>query len=142
MCFIWAENQTPYKKLLMGKKWKKVQKTTERVYHDLSFKDVHLKLVSMKKLYITWIWSLQQCISLAKNNSTPGIGEICYLGYSENMTQQYKFESQSSHFNKKQFSLHCTVKHLPDSQKYIYYLSNAMTQLCFHFNCFEIPDWS
>ena len=37
----------------MGKKWKKVQKTTERVYHDLSFKDVHLKLVSMKKLYIT-----------------------------------------------------------------------------------------
>ena len=43
------------------------------------------------------------------------------------MTQQYKFESQSSHFSKKQFSLHCTVKHLPDSHKYIYHLSNVMT---------------
>ena len=41
------------KKLLMGKKWKKVQKTIKRVYHDLSFKDVYLKLASMKKLYIT-----------------------------------------------------------------------------------------
>ena len=30
------------------------------------------------------------------------------------MTRQYKFELQSSHFRKKQFSLHCTVKHLPD----------------------------
>ena len=41
------------KKLLMGKKWKKVQKTIKRVYHDLSFKDVYLKLEKMKKLYIT-----------------------------------------------------------------------------------------
>ena len=41
------------KKLLMGKKWIKLKKKKERVYHDLSFKDVYLKLVSMKKLYIT-----------------------------------------------------------------------------------------
>ena len=38
-----------------------------------------------------------------------------------------KFEPQYSHFSKKQFSLHCTVQHLPDSHKYIYHLSNVMT---------------
>ena len=43
------------------------------------------------------------------------------------MTQQYKFEPQSSHFSKRQFSLHYTVKHLPDSHEYIYHLSNVMT---------------
>ena len=43
------------------------------------------------------------------------------------MTQQYKFEPQSSNFSKKQFSLHGTVKHLPDSHEYIYHLSNVMT---------------
>ena len=36
--------ETPYKKLLIGKMWIKFQKKTERVYHDLSFKDVYLKL--------------------------------------------------------------------------------------------------
>ena len=49
------------------------------------------------------------------------------MDYSENMTQQYKFEPQSSYFSKKQFSLQCTVKHLPDSHEYIYHLSNVMT---------------
>ena len=31
------------------------------------------------------------------------------------------------YFSKKPFSLHCTVKHLPDSQGYLYHLSNVMT---------------
>ena len=40
------------KKLLM-EKVDKIPKKKLRVHHDLSFKDVYLKLVSMKKLYIT-----------------------------------------------------------------------------------------
>ena len=115
----------------MGKKWIKFQqkKKTEIVYHDLSFKDVYLKLVSMKKLYITHKFEVYNDAFYWPKimNCIPGIGEIYHLDYSENMTQQYKFEPQSSHFNKKQFSLHCTVKHLPDSHEYIYHLSNVMT---------------
>ena len=39
------------------------------------------------------------------------IGRICHMDYSENLSQQYKFEPQSCHFNNSQYSLHCTVKH-------------------------------
>ena len=45
---------------------------------------------------------------------------------SENLVQQYKYEPQSSHFSKRQFSIHCTVKHLPNSHDYIYHLSKEM----------------
>ena len=48
------------------------------------------------------------------------------MNFSENLAQQYKYEPQSSHFSKTQFSLHCTVKHLPKSHEYIYHLSNEM----------------
>ena len=94
----------------MGKKWIKLKKkkTAEIVYHDLSFIDVCLKFVSMKKLYITHkIDVYNDAFHWPKIiNSIPGIGEIYHLGYSENMKQQYKFEPQSSHFSKKQFPLH------------------------------------
>lgn len=54
------------------------------------------------------------------------------MDYSENLSQMYKFELQSSHFNKKQYSLHCTVKHRYDretsSEDYIYHLSNDVKQ--------------
>ena len=48
------------------------------------------------------------------------------MDFSENLSQQYKYEPQSLHFSKRQFSLHCTVKHLPNSLEYIYHLSNEM----------------
>ena len=116
------------KKLLM-EKVDKIPKKKLRVHHDLSFKDVYLKLVSMKKLYITHKLEVYNDAFhwLKIITSIPGIGEIYHLDYSENMTQQNKFECQSLHFSKKQFSLHCTVKHLPDSQEYIHHLSNVMT---------------
>ena len=88
-----------------------------RVYHDLSC----LKLDFLKKLYITYKFEVYNNIFHWPKiiNSILGIGEIYLLDYSENMTQQYKLEHQSLHFSKKQFSLHCTVKHLPDSHEYI-----------------------
>ena len=49
------------------------------------------------------------------------------MDYSENLSQQYKYEPQSSHFNKNQYSLHCTVKHTDNKNspyEYIYHLSD------------------
>ena len=119
MCFNWAENQNwpvqSYWNFLQKncwwEKWIKFQKKTQRVYHDLSLKDVYLKLVFMKKLYITHKFEVyNNAFHWPKIiSSIPGIAKIYHLDYSENMTHQYKFEPQSSHFSKKQFSLHCTV---------------------------------
>ena len=48
------------------------------------------------------------------------------MDYSENVSQHFKYEPQSSHFNKTQYSLHCTVKHVPGDSpyQYIYHLSD------------------
>ena len=51
------------------------------------------------------------------------------MDYSENLSQTYKYEPQSSHFNKQQYSLHCTLKHFDDKESpclYMYHLSNVM----------------
>ena len=53
------------------------------------------------------------------------------MDYSENLSQQYKFEPQSCHFNKSQYSLHCTVKHTGCDTllyEYTYHLSDEMKQ--------------
>ena len=33
------------------------------------------------------------------------------MDFSENLTQLFKYEPQSSHFNKSQYLLHCTAKY-------------------------------
>lgn len=38
-------------------------------------------------------------------------GSIYHIDYSENIFQMYKYNPQSSHFSKSQFSLPCAVKH-------------------------------
>ena len=51
------------------------------------------------------------------------------MDFSENLTQLFKYEPQSSHFKKSQYSLHCTVKHTgleESSYHYLYHLSNVM----------------
>ena len=61
--------------------------------------------------------------------STRTHGEIYHMDYSENLTQLFKYEPQSSHFNKSQYSLHCTVKHTGNNEspyQYLYHLSNEM----------------
>ena len=62
-------------------------------------------------------------------STIPEQGEIYHMDYSENLSQAYKYEPQSSHFNKQQYSLHCTVKHVDDKETpyvYMYHLSNVM----------------
>ena len=61
--------------------------------------------------------------------TTNDIGEIYHMDYSENLSQQYKFKPQSSHFNKQQFSLPCTVKQTSNEDSahhYMYHLSDEM----------------
>ena len=49
------------------------------------------------------------------------------MDYSENFTLSCKYESQSSHFNKAQYSLHCSVKHSSDQTfSYFYHLSDDL----------------
>lgn len=57
------------------------------------------------------------------------IGEIYLMEYSENLSQQYKYEPPSGHFSKQQDLLNCTVKHTRNESlpyEYIYHLSNVM----------------
>ena len=61
--------------------------------------------------------------------TVPTYGEIYNMDFSENLTQLFKFEPQSSHFNNSQYSLHCTVKHIGDNESpfcYIFHLSDKM----------------
>ena len=52
---------------------------------------------------------------------------IFHMDFSENLMPTPKFEAQSAHFSKRQFSLHCTVMHNPGSNKFIYHLSDDMS---------------
>ena len=62
------------------------------------------------------------------------LGPVFHSDYSENMAQLTKFEAQSAHFNKRNYSLHCTVEHvnpeenehLKSPYRYHYHLSDDM----------------
>ena len=52
---------------------------------------------------------------------------LYHMDFSENISQHFKYEPQFSHFNKKQYSLHCTVRHKVNSSYDDYYhLSEEM----------------
>ena len=46
------------------------------------------------------------------------------MDFSENVSGSTKYEPQDAHFSKKQFSLHCAVAHHPESNIYLYHLSD------------------
>ena len=87
---------------------------TERVTKQITFADLYKKLWSVKNSYTkhkyqvyndTYQWPL----ILA---TVEEYGEIWYSDFSENMSQLNKYEVQSAHFNKRAYSLHCTVEHV------------------------------
>ena len=68
-------------------------------------------------------------------STTNELGPIFHMDCLENITQAFKYEPQSSHLNKKQYSLHCTVKHEGDKNHYLFQLSNELTHnFAFTFN--------
>ena len=121
----------PYKKLAQGEMVEKVSNKTEKVTKEMSFKDLYTKIVPMKKKYTTHKYEVYNNVFHWPSilSTTKDHGEIFHIYYSENLSQQYKFEPQSSHFSKRQFSLHCTVKHTTDPNNlhlYKYCLSDEM----------------
>ena len=66
------------------------------------------------------------------------------MDFSENITGTPKYEVQSAHFNKSQYSLHLTVAHESSTNnKYIYHLSDDNTH-DFAFTCKvakDVIDW-
>ena len=108
-------------------KHKKNSRKCKRVSHEIPYKDAYSKL-SMKNLYTSHKFEVyNNAFNWPKVlEKTKDVGEIYHMDFSENLAQQYKYEPQSSYFSKRKFSLHCTLKHLPNSHDYIYHLSNEM----------------
>ena len=96
--------------------------------HEIPRKDAYSVLLSMKDLCTSHKFKVYNgAFNWPKVfETTEDIGEIYHMGFSENLAQQDKYEPQSSHFSERQFSLHCTIKHMPNSHEYIYHLSNEM----------------
>ena len=103
---------------------------TERVDRQMKVSEVYNNLVEMKQEYLVHKYQIYNDrfhwpLIMAESQA---IGEsIFHMDYSENVAQHFKYEPQSSHFNKSQYSLHCTVQHTPDTDrpyKYIYHLSD------------------
>ena len=71
-------------------------------------------------------------------------GKIFHMDFSENISQMYKNEPQSSHFNKAQYSLHCTVEHQQNEYKYNYHLSDEKVKVKVEESLYYsvgFPDW-
>ena len=93
--------------------------------------ELYKKLCSLRKEYCTHKFlvyndNYQWPRILA---TIPDYGPIYHMDYSENMAQMHKYEVQSAHFNKRNYSLHCTVEHL-DSDKH----PNLKSPYCYHFS--------
>ena len=57
-------------------------------------------------------------------STTSEIGSIYHMDFSENISQMHNSGPQSSHFNKAQYSLHCTVRHGANGNLYLYHLTD------------------
>ena len=87
----------------------------------MKYKDVYKNLVSSKAVYLKHKYQLyndgyhwSHILSTVQQ-----YGSIYHMDFSENLTQSYKYEPQSTHFNKKQYSLHCSVKHTENGHEYL-----------------------
>ena len=115
----------------------KKTKLTERVSKQMTYQELYKKLSSLRTEYCTHKYlvyndNYQWPRILA---TIPDYGLIYHMDYSENMAQMHKYEVQSAHFNKRNYSLHCTVEHLDGDKHpnlkspyfYHYHLSDEMT---------------
>ena len=103
----------------------KTAKKTVRVEQTKTYQETYKQLGSMKTTYLMHKFQVyNDTYHWPKILNTVEIGSIYHMDYSENIAQMYKDEPQSSHFNKEQFSLHCTVKHSQSGNEYLYHLSD------------------
>ena len=122
--------ETPYSKKdkVTGELVEKLSKKNERVHHTLPFADALKQFNSLKQKYLAHKFQVyNDMYHWPQILSATEFGPIYHMDYSENLCQSFKYEPQSSHFNKNQYSLHCTIKHGANSNKYIYHLSNELS---------------
>ena len=76
----------------------------------MTYADIYEKLMNNNKKYLLHKYQLKNAkLHWLKILAT--IGEYGSIFHLENLQQMYKFEPQHCHFNKTQYSLHCTVVH-------------------------------
>ena len=121
--------ETPYIEKKTGNR--KVSKKCERINHMITTNSAFSRLMNERRNYLQHRFQVENDKYQWKIilNSIPKYGAIFHMDYSENITGTPKFEPQSAHFSKKQFSLHCTVMHDTNeldepNYKYCYHLSD------------------
>ena len=129
--FIYETTKTPYAD---KNGVQKLSQKTERVsYQNVDIKDVVHNFLESSREYLLHRYEIANDKYVWKNvlNTVSKIGPIFHFDYSENIQLTPKYEPQSAHFNKKQFSLHCTVAHVGDIDgddddrfKYLYHISD------------------
>ena len=121
---------TPYQqKDKQGNITEEISKKTKRVHHSLLFNNECVsKLQLVKYSYLMHRYQVNNDIYYWPQilSSIETIGPIYHMDFSENLPQLFKHEPQSSHFNRKQYSLHYTVMHDKEVNKYIYHLSDHL----------------
>ena len=98
----------------------KVSEKTEKVETSMPLKDLYNKLLLLKKSYTKHKYQVHNDIFHWPRilSTSVDYGNIYHMDFS------YKYEPQSSHFNKQQYSLHCTEKHFQGNFEYFYHLSD------------------
>ena len=81
---------------------------------QITYGELYNKLSNVRKEYCRHKYQVYNDISQWPRifATVPECGPIHHIDYSENMTQMHKYEVQSAHFNKRNYSLHCTVEHI------------------------------
>ena len=109
------QTETPYKKFdkTLGKEIEKISRKPKKVQLEMLYEELVKKVWKMRKQYLVHKYEVFNdmhhwpvILSTASE-----MGPIYHMDFSENRCQMHKFEPQSSHFNKAQYSLHCTVRH-------------------------------
>ena len=110
----------------VNKKTKEIKesKQTVRGTVEKDVKNVHGELLIESKKYLKHRFLIENYryhwrIILHRNQET-----IFHIYFSENVSGSPKYKPQDAHFSKKQFSLLCTVAHHPESNTYLYHLSD------------------
>ena len=108
----------------------KNSKKYERVHYTEKAKTILEQLLKEKNKYLVHRFQVENDKHEWKQilETVKDIGPVFHMDFSENITASPKFEPQSSHFSKRQFSFHCTVMHTAKEgipvNTYIYHLSD------------------
>ena len=84
---------------------------------------VHAELQNDSKTYLKHSFLIETDKHEWKNILSNNDDVIFHMDYSENISGSPKYEVRDAHFNKRQYTLHCTVAHHAENNDYIYHLS-------------------